>query len=301
MAGVAGDAMPRHRWICCLLFVSAFLSGQSRAQPQRSDSPQPKSSVRQVIFENGGPLSAQERKHLTEQIRRDGTRVRLDQRYGDPSGVADLAEDRVRTACQDDGYFKVQVRAVAKPVADTPTNPQFDIVIKILRYGQRYSLREIHFRNTGEFSEADLLKALPIHPGEIFSQAKFMQGLENLQQLYQSAGYVNFVDIPMTEFDEANATVDLTIDFFEGKLFRWGELYIIGLDLQRTQELTDGWQVMRGKVYSPKSLRKFFSLFFRSAPVDADPAMYTQKRLNESMGTVDIWIFFVTPPWVPDM
>ncbi len=302
MAGAAGDAMLRRCLVCCCLFVSVSLPGQSRAQPQRSGSPPAaKTVVRRVIFENGGLLSAQERKDLTEQIRRDGTRVRLDQRYGDPSGVADLAEGRVRTACQDDGYSKVEVNAVAKPVADSSTNRQFDIEISILRYGHRYSLREIHFRNRGEFSEAHLWKVLPIHRGEIFSRAKFMQGLENLQQLYQSEGYVNFTEIPMIEFDEANATVGVTIDLFEEKLFHWGELYVIGLDAQRTQELTDGWQVMRGKVYSPKSLREFCSRFFRSVPIDADPAKYTEKRLNQSMGTVDIWIFFITPPWVPDL
>jgi outer membrane translocation and assembly module TamA len=301
MAGVAGDAMPKRCLICCLLSVLASLIGQSRAQSRRLDSPLGvKTCVRQVIFENAGLLSAQERKHLTEQIRQDGAKVRFDQRCGDPSDVADLAEERVRAACQDDGYSKADVSAVAKLVPDRSANRQFDIVIKILRYGLQYSLGEIHFANAKVFSEAELFKVMPIRPGEIFSRARVAEGLEGLQRFYQSAEYVNFTSIPNTEFDEANASIRLTLDVDEGKLFRWGELRVTGLDAGKTQSLTDAWEALRGKPYSPRTLQQFCAKVFPAVPIDTDPALYTSRILNEGAGTVDISIEFVSPWWISD-
>jgi hypothetical protein len=82
---------------------------------------------------------------------------------------------------------------------------------------------------------------MPIQPGEIFSRAKVAKGLEALHQHYDSAAYVNFTSIPNTEYDEADASIRLRIDVDEGKLFRWGELHITGLDAEKTQRCgTDG-------------------------------------------------------------
>jgi outer membrane translocation and assembly module TamA len=292
--------MPKHCLLCCLLFASVPLIGQSRARPQRLDSPPTANTiVRQVIFANAALLSAQDRKQLTGQIRQDGTAVRLDQSPGDPLGVADVAEGRVLAACVNEGYAKALVSAVAKPVADDSANRQFDIVIKI-DYGQRYSLREVHFINAKAFSEAELLKTMPIQPGEIFNRAKISEGLQRLQQLYDTAGYLNFTSIPHTQFDEASAAISLTIDVDEGKLFHWGELHITGLDAGKTQALTDGWDAVRGKPYSPNALRDFCAKFFHPLPRDTDPAEYTKREINERLGTVDISIAFASPPWIPD-
>jgi outer membrane protein assembly factor BamA len=275
------------RLLVCVCFLSSFpLNGQTGGGAHRAPV-----TVRNIVFENAALLSAQERRELTKRIRQDDD---------SPGDIANMAEERVREACQDNGYFKVRVSAVAQPVAGSAANRRYDIVIKVIDSGQRYWLREIHFIGLKTFSEAELLELMPIRPGEIFSRAKVVKGLEAVWQHFESAGYVNFTSIPNTEFDEADAGVRLHIDVDEGNLFRWGKLHITGLDTGKTQELMDRWEDMRGTPYSPKALRDFCARFFRPVPLDTDPVKYTKREVNEKTGTVDISIAFVSPPWTLD-
>ena len=240
-----------------------------------------------MLFKNTGGLSERERRALAKRVRRDG---------GSPDDTAAMAEELVRASCQNEGYFKVKVSGMAEAVADTDDR-QFDIVVKVLDYGKRYRLQEIDFRNAKAFPEEELVKLIPVQPGEVFRRARIAKGLEALQQHYLAAGYVNITFIPGTEFDETDATIRLDIDVDEGKVFRWGELLIIGLESTKAQKLIDGWQDLRGKTYSPDALREFCDRFFPAAR-DTDPAKYTQKRANVRTGTVDVFIEFVSPWWI---
>jgi outer membrane translocation and assembly module TamA len=293
MLPVRGEFLLKRLLICVCVLASLPLNGQA-------DRRVPAPTIRTVLFRNAGLLSAQEQRELAKRIRQDGRESGVGQWPGNVSQVADVAEERVRASFQDKGYFKVKVSAAAEPVTDSPANREFDIVVKVLDSGQQYRLREIHFVNAKAFSETELVRLIPVQPGEIFSRARIARGLELLRQHYESAGYVNFTSIPNTEFDEADASVRLNIDVDEGKLFRWGELHITGLDYGKTQELTDGWEALRGKPYSPGSLQEFCSRFFRPTPVGTDPAEYTKRKIDERTGTIDISIAFATPPWVSD-
>ena len=272
--------------ICVCVLASMPLNGQVDSRVQRTSTP-----IRSILFRKAEVLSAKERRELAKRIRREDD---------PPKDAAVLAEELVRSAYQNKGYFKVQVKAVAEPVAENASNGQFDILIKVIDSGQQYRLREIHFINAKVFSEAELSRLIPVQPGEIFSRYRLARGLELLHERYESAGYVNLTSIPNTEFDEAQATVRLTIDVDEGKLFRWGELHVTGLDAAKTQELTDGWESLRGKPYSPGALKEYCAKFFPSLPIDTDPQEFAHKKLDLRTDTVDISIEFVTPPWVSD-
>jgi outer membrane protein assembly factor BamA len=197
--------------LLCLSVVASFpLNGQTGNVVDR-DQPQPSSRIRNVRFENSDRLSKQERQELATRIRRNG---------GSPDRVLASAQELIRQACQDEGYFKAEANAVVEPVAGNTDGRQFDIVVKVLDYGKQYRLQEISFINAKVFSEEELVKLIPVQPGGVFSRARIAKGLEALQQHYQAAGYVNITSIPSTEFDDTNATIRLHIDVDEGKLFR---------------------------------------------------------------------------------
>lgn len=275
--------------VCVCVLASIPLNGQT-------DNHAHGMTIRSIVFRNADVLSAGERREITKKIRQDGV-AWANQSPDGVSRVADLAEERVRAAFQNEGYFKVKVSAAAELVISNTENRQFDVVVKVLDYGQRYTLHEAHFINAKAFSEAELLKLIPVQPGEIFSRAKIATGLEALRQRYEGAGYINFTSIPNTEFDEAGASVRLNIDVDEGKLFRWGDLHITGLDARKTQKLADGWEDLAGKPYSPEALREFCAKFFPAAR-GTDPAKYTRREANVRMGTVDVFIEFVSPWWI---
>jgi outer membrane protein assembly factor BamA len=275
--------------LCFCLATSFSLKGQTGSLVDGDELQQPSAlTIRNIIFKNAGRLSDQDRRGLTKSIRHGGG-------WSPESAVA-VAEERVREACQDEGYIKVKVNAVAE-AAGNANDRRFDMVVKVLDYGKQYRLREIHFIDVKAFSEDELLKLIPVQSGEVFSRARIAKGLEAIHQHYQAAGYLNITSIPNTEFEETNATVRLDIDLDEGKLFHWGELRVTGLESQKAQVLTDGWEDLRGKPYSQDALREFCARFFPAA-AGTDRAKYTKTQANERMGTVDVYIEFVSPWWI---
>jgi outer membrane protein assembly factor BamA len=197
--------------LLCLSVVASFpLNGQTE-NIVYGDQPQPSSTIRNVLFENADRLSKQERHELATRIRRNG---------GSPDQVLASAQELIREACEDEGYFKAKVSAVVGSVAGNTDDRQFDIVVKVLDYGKQYRLQEIRFINLKAFPEKELVKLIPIQPGEVFSRARIVRGLDAVNQHYEAAGYVSITYIPNTEFDESNATARLDIDVDEGNLFR---------------------------------------------------------------------------------
>ena len=161
-----------------------------------------KVTLRRVIFENATLLPAAERRHIAKKIHQGEVDGRADRMNEDLSGLANEAEERVRVAYQNKGYFKVEVSSRVRPVPAGTANDQVDFVIKVLREGKQYWLRDIHWKNMAAFSEQELLDLTPIHPGEIFSRAKIVESLEAVRSLYDSHGYINFTSIPNTKIDD---------------------------------------------------------------------------------------------------
>jgi len=197
--------------LLCLSVVASFpLNGQTENivlwRPATAVS-----TIRNVLFENADRLSKQERHELARGFGRNG---------GSPRSSMASAQELIREACQDEGYFKAKVSAVVGSVAGNTDDRQFDIVVKVLDYGKQYRLQEIHFINAKAFSEEELVKLIPVQPGEVFSRARIVRGLDAVHQHYEAAGYVNITYIPSTEFDETNGTIRLGIDVDEGELFR---------------------------------------------------------------------------------
>src|SRR6266852_3761267 len=116
---------------CVFVLASIPLNGQAGRRV-------PAPTIRTVLFKNASVLSAQEQRELAKRIRQDGREFGVGQWPENASQVADVAEERVRAAFQDKGYFKVKVSARAEPVTDNPANREFDIVVKVVDSGQQY-------------------------------------------------------------------------------------------------------------------------------------------------------------------
>jgi outer membrane translocation and assembly module TamA len=275
------------------LLLASALQGQSRNHAHQTW-PTLQVTIRQVVFENAQLLSPREKAKIGKMIREEYAEVKP-YKGTTLTDLADEAAERARQAYQNKGYFKVKITAAVRPVGNYSATRSSDIVVTVLSSGRQYRLQGIHFAGMKVFPEEQLLSLIPIRPGEIFNRAKVAKGLEALQHLYDSAGYVNFTSVPETRFDEANATIAINIDIDEGRQFRWGDLIITGRNDEHTQAILDGWGAMRGKVYSPESLQDFFSKFFHPVPANTDPSRYTKRRLNECSGTVDVSIEFVEP------
>jgi outer membrane translocation and assembly module TamA len=252
--------------------------------PEKNDSPSTHAPIRRVIFQNAPDLSPQARREITKALR-DET-VYAGSVSADMTRSADEASERVRSAYQDDGYFKAQVAAKAVPVTEEASS-RYDVVVKVLEEGQQYRLGELRFTHMTAFPEQPLRDLFLIQRGEVFSREKIAKGLEKLRQLYGSEGYFNFASVPNTVFDENTANIDLEINVDEGKQFRLRAFEVLGADPEIKARLLHDLGLKPGDVYIADSLSRLGKKrpdFFTEPGFDLE--------LDERDGAVDIVLDF---------
>jgi outer membrane protein assembly factor BamA len=245
--------------------------------------------LRNIIFKGGAAaLSAQEQDRIAQQIRKLIPRVGV-------NGAADAAPEFVREAYQNKGYFKVEVERGTAPAGVYPSDQVWDLILSV-REGQQYRLASIRWRNVREFPEQQLRDLMPISDGDFFDRSKISQGLEAVQRLYNKQGFINFTSVPETELDEGNTRIYLIIDVDEGKLFRWGDLHITGLDEGQTRALLRAWEDMHGKPSLSEILSDFSANFVLPLQAGTGRQASTERWLDEKTATVDVTISFPAVP-----
>jgi hypothetical protein len=282
--------------VVCFLILAGFSYG--RTTPGVRTSPGRKPNVG-VTFVNAGLLSASQQDQIAKSLREKDARAAGGKEARDFSGWTDEAAERVRMIYLNEGYFKVQVVGKLTPTPKNNADRRVAIVVTVLTAGQQYRLSELHWKNTVAFSEQELLDLVPIHSGDIFSRSKVAKGLDQVRSLYQSHGYLNFVCIPNTVFDEAAGTISLEIDVDEGAAFHWGDLQIAGMREADKRELLRAWEAQRGQVYTgdPKNvLDKFLETYFRPLRPGVTPSDFTSWKIDEQSRTVDVYLSLILNP-----
>lgn len=102
-------------------------------------------------------------------------------------------------------------------------------------------------------------RLFPINAGDVFNRARIVEGLSELAKLYDTEGHINCVAIPDTKSDDLHHTVDLVIDLDEGESFDFGQLVLDGQEPHPGvgQALTESWETLRGKRFSPVVLQRW--------------------------------------------
>lgn len=200
--------------------------------------------------------------------------------------VTDEALERVRAGWQNRGYFKVRVTGEASSLTSSPASQRIALFVHVDE-GPQYKLSGISFRNNKAISNAKALRNLfPIRDGDVFSREKIAKGLENLRKAYGQFGYINFVSVPDTTFDEGNGLISLDIDVDEGKQFYVSSVKVLGLNEPAQQDILKDFPV--GQIYNARifelSLKKHSTLLQFSS----DDPRHVKKQLDERAGTVAI-------------
>jgi outer membrane protein assembly factor BamA len=204
--------------------------------------------------------------------------------WGTPEAAASELEERIRQAWQDRGYFKVTAHADAHLLTSSPTSEQITLIVHIDE-GKQYRLEGIRFRNNTAISSVNALRNLfPTQDGEVFDRAAIAQGLENLRLAYGEFGYVNFVSVPVTEFNEERRTISLTIDMDEGKQFYVSSISVLGRD----KRLLEDSPLQPGNIYNQRLARRFIEEHAQSSLADASTDSRIRLQLDERAATVAI-------------
>ncbi len=163
-----------------------------------------------------------------------------------------LAEDQeigIRGLYQDNGYFTVLVKDPELETLDTlpgrgihgfrcwfglgmlcfprffPAKPGKKTNIDIpIEEGPQFTLGKLFIRSEdpekGLSFQVDTLRQIfPLQQGDIFRVDKIRKALEDYKKVYGEFGFIDFVSSPDFNIDHTNKTIDLTLEFGEGKQF----------------------------------------------------------------------------------
>jgi outer membrane protein insertion porin family len=201
---------------------------------------------------------------------------------GSLDGVVDEAEERVRAAWQDRGYFKVQVSGKGRTLTRSPVNQRIALSFRVDE-GLQYRLGKVLFRNNKAIGNVGTLRALfPIADGDVFSREEIAKGLENLSKAYGKMGYINFTSVPDTRFDDQERLIYLEIDMDEGKQFRLSSISFPSLDDTARQEILRD-SLLPGQIFNQET----FELLLQRHGSLLDSCSSSQ-RLDERAGTLAI-------------
>jgi outer membrane protein insertion porin family len=214
---------------------------------------------------------------------------------------ADL--DRVRVLVYaDNGYLKARfgeprVEEVGEVGSWIPIIGNKGRGLKIVipvEEGRQYKAGEVKIEDNTEFTAEEIKAVLGIKPGDIVKGYTVVQkGIENLEKLYGSRGYIQFSANYVPDFkedpaDPANGTVDITFTMDEGKQYTLRRLEFIGNTFTRDNVLRREVLLNEGERYNEQlweySLLKLNQLGYFEQVKEEDATVNT----NEREGQVDL-------------
>jgi outer membrane protein assembly factor BamA len=214
--------------------------------------------------------------------------------YGQ-EGLDEVVEVRIRSAWQDQGFFKVLASSQTQVVSSDSAYEHVVVTIHV-DPGQQYRLGGVRFRSsdpddheTLAFPREELRKLLPLREGDIFNVAKIRESLDAMKKLYDSRGYLNFVASPDTAADDATQRISLVMELDEGKQFRVGKVEVFGLEPSKAAALTS--RVKPGDVFQYSLVEAFVKANIPTF-LDVTSSEVLDLRKKQRDGIVDIVVNF---------
>lgn len=206
----------------------------------------------------------------------------------------DELQERIRQKLSDAGYYDARVMdAEQTDVRQQAGLEVVDVSVRV-RCGDEYQMGEITFNGAKAYPVAQLRSQFSITKGALFNASAVSKGLEQIKNLYQSAGYANFGAVPKPEVDEDHHVVNLQIDIVEGGQLNFGQLMLDGVEPRAgaAKTLTAAWKDMEGKRYNPQQLHQWLSANTADWPKDAVAQVRTENIADPDPHLVDVLVHF---------
>ena len=144
----------------------------------------------------------------------------------------DALAERVRSKLRESGYEFAEVNG---PQISRPRHAKYTCDADVsfaIHAGDQYRLARVTFTVRGKpvFTATQLRSQLQMEDGAIFNATEIGKSLENLKDLYGSAGYPNFGAIPKPIFDNSSHTISLSVDIDQGFPATFGKLFLDGIE-----------------------------------------------------------------------
>lgn len=184
------------------------------------------------------------------------------------------------------GFLQVKV---AKPKVEVAKD---GITITIpVEEGRQFKVGRLDLKGDLIAPKRELLKLVPIYPGEIFNREKVSKTISSLTDRYADQGYA-FVDVsPQVIPHEDQPLVDLIFDIRQGSKVYFERINILGNTKTRDKVIRRELRTVEGELYSLTALKKSrdnlnYLGFFKEVDVStkkgsADDKMELNVRVEE--------------------
>jgi len=224
----------------------------------------------------------------------------------DRTALDEDLEVGVRDFYQANGYYKVEIPdpVVTTVNVDKPGIPgpwplvgrkhgkATNIAITI-EEGDRYRMGKLYIRSSDpekglSLKRETLEKAFPLHKGDIFSVAKVRKAIEDYTKLYGQFGFIDFTAEPESDVNDTAKTVDLTLDFDEGKQFYVRRIEFSGNTTTRDKVIRRELLVNEGDLFNNRLWELSLLRLNQLGYFDAIKPENAEIKRDTKNGTVDI-------------
>ena len=211
-----------------------------------------KVGIKKILFSGNKNFSADE---LRDQIE---TKAETWISFLDESGIykkdiLKLDVFRLEGYYQDNGYLRARVQE--PNINIDKKNKEIKISISV-EEGSKYRVGKITGKSDDTVSENDVLKALQMKTGDVYSLSKVRAGVLSIGDLYSERGYA-YADVnPITKINENSRTVDVSIEVDRGRKIYVGEITVQGNTRTLDNVIRREFRLKEGALFDSVKLRR---------------------------------------------
>ena len=211
-----------------------------------------KIGIKNILFSGNKNFSADE---LSDQIE---TKAETWISFLDESGIykkdiLKLDVFRLEGYYQDNGYLRARVQE--PKINIDKKNKEINISISI-EEGSKYRVGKITSNLDDTVPATDVLKALQMKTGDVYSLSKVRAGVMSIGDIYSERGYA-YADVnPITKINENSRTVDVSIEVDRGRKVYVGEITVIGNTRTLDNVIRREFRLKEGELFDSVKLRR---------------------------------------------
>ncbi len=195
------------------------------------------------------------------------------------------------------GYLRAEfgpadAKVVPKPAEDeSPSDIEVDAIFPVTP-GKVYTTAEIAWKGNVVVKTHELQDMIHMPLGQPADAVRLARGLESVNRLYRSRGYMAAQVTAQSTIDDAQATVRYELNVVESDQYKMGELDIVGLDTQATEHLQQAWTLHEGEPYNGEYAKKFLDSTNALLPGGVTWNIAVHESVNAKDKTVDVTLRF---------
>jgi outer membrane protein assembly factor BamA len=174
--------------------------------------------------------------------------------------------ERLRAQFQDRGYCQAKTQNLEIKVLDPLASPKTVRLEAEVKEGPLCHLSILEFSGYRALSGAELRAKFPVKLGDVFSRSKIAMGLQSMQGLYGSKGFLDAVFVPDLEV-ASGAAAKLSVRVEEGTQYRMDELKISG-PAEVANKVRARWELAPGAVFDVDYVKTFIDASGSLLPLD---------------------------------